>query len=397
MKTLLFTILILWGYYHLYFMINPLEYQDEKTLSKHNRYTNGSYVFYNELEDSENFEIEVADSTLYQMLESDSANYESIIWLMPDAYELNYGTDDYFDRTSTERLIEWVDDGGTVLITAEPRQVSFLLEKLGMESSYHWASKYDYKVDYAYNRKLWPEDTSGIPLNNYNLEYIHTFDTRHTKVLLVADTMKPVMTITELGQGKILYCTEKNLFENYVLIRHGGYLLDGVLSYLNTGNTLWMERIYQPENDSMFKHIQKEGSLSWAYYLIVIGSLTFIISHSRRRQRAIPLLEQKRNDTLLFATNISKMYRPGSGYYQLAKKRYAQWLLFIKRKYGVSETLNQKDIEILVNKSGCDRQLIILINNMYRNISIGRNSGTMGRSDFLAINKAIDEFYRKSE
>lgn len=393
MKVILVLLLLLWAFYEMFFLVNPREYEDRTYMGRQNRYTNGSYIFFEEVSDAGKYDILVADSTLYQIIEKDSS-YNSIVYLESTPYYYYY--EDNIDPTSAERLLAWVHEGGTALLVGEYGRFSTLIDTLSISLDYN----YEYEgesfpiVDWAYNRQMWPEIESGVEYRDYNPTIVKNYDTTTTSVLWVIDSMRPVMTVTEFGKGKILYTPLFDVFSNLSLIKSDGYLLDGIMSYLEPGKMLWLELKKEEEGKSKYQHLMEDPSLSWAYYIGVFSLVLFLISNSRRRQRAIPELIPKTNDTLLLATNISKVYRDEEGYKNLAIKRLAHWQLHVKRRYGIEIGVSEFSILKLSKKSGVSESLLSSIVAWQK---LNGNKDGVTRKDFIELSKKLDEFYRISE
>ena len=49
-------------------------------------------------------------------------------------------------------------------------------------------------------------------------------------------------------------------------------------------------------------------ALKWAYYVMLIGVLFYVIFESKRKQRAIPIVKPLRNQTIDFTRTIANMY-----------------------------------------------------------------------------------------
>ena len=186
----------------------------------------------------------------------------------------------------------------------------------------------------------------------------------------------------KFGKGHVYVHTNPIVFTNYYL-KDSIYFdyINTVLKDMPTGSIVWdvQSRVskqsssssnnpfnpeIQMEEDSLTKYILSNPPLKWAFYLLGIGGLLFILFRSKRNQRIIPILSKNENNTLAHSLLIGDIYFKKDSNTRIGQKMVAHLLFYVKEKYKINiqlDTLNEKQIEILSLKSG---KPIILVSEM---------------------------------
>lgn len=135
----------------------------------------------------------------------------------------------------------------------------------------------------------------------------------HTKILgTVSSQNNPYQLANFIlipkGKGKIYLHLEPLFITNYYLLQNHQYAED-VFSYLPLDlETYWFIRKKEAHNPSPLSFILQNPALKYTWYLLLAGSLFFIIFHAKRKQRVIPILPKVENTSVEFVRNISNLY-----------------------------------------------------------------------------------------
>jgi light-regulated signal transduction histidine kinase (bacteriophytochrome) len=93
-------------------------------------------------------------------------------------------------------------------------------------------------------------------------------------------------------------------------------------------------------------------SLKWAYYILLIGVLIYIIFEGKRKQRAIPIVHPLKNQTVDFTRTISNMYYENGKHKDIALHKVQHFLEYIRNTmYLQTSEINDSFIKNLAARS----------------------------------------------
>jgi len=126
------------------------------------------------------------------------------------------------------------------------------------------------------------------------------------------------------------------------------------LSLLPTAKTWWTSyyQLGRLESQTPLRFILNNESLRWAYYMVVIGSVLFLLVESKRKQRMIPILLPLANTTLDFVKTIGNMYLQANDHKAIAEKKIAFFLDQVRSNYYLSLETGDAFVEKVAKKSG---------------------------------------------
>lgn len=142
-------------------------------------------------------------------------------------------------------------------------------------------------------------------------------------VMAVNGRSQAVLLHLAWGEGDIWLCSEPRIFTNYNLLQgRNAELMAHVLSHLPEGPVVWNEfRKLDPQGSmTPLRWILDQPALRWAYYLTLALVLLYFITHTRRQQRAIPVLAPVRNDSRDFVHTMGRLYYNKGDHSDLARK-----------------------------------------------------------------------------
>lgn len=153
---------------------------------------------------------------------------------------------------------------------------------------------------------------------------------------------------------------------------------------------------FQPDRKSSpLSYIFENPSLKFAWYLLIVGLLLFLIFQARRTQRAIPVLGKKKNRSLEFIEQSAHLYFKGRKHDQISKVQIALFYNFIKEKYQLSfSDFKKEHIEYTAKKIHIPiaylervRDIILYIERL----------DEVGQKDLIDLNRHLENFYHLSE
>jgi hypothetical protein len=300
-------------------------------------------------------------------------------------------------KEDTEALLKHVAAGGSAFISAH--------YFLGHFSDTLKLSTYDYF--FKGGDILARNDTAVIQFVNPSLDttkqfyfkrdnthnYFNKFDTTRTTVIARNDRGNPVTVRVAWGKGAlILNCTPLAFTNIYLLSKENHKYASTTLSYLPKTDVEWTEyyHIGRMEAQTPLRFILTNEPLRWAYYLVVISILLFMLVEIKRKQRIIPIIKPLENTTLEFVSTIGNLYYQSGEHKNVAEKKIHFFLDQVRTKYWLSShKLDEAFIQALTRKSGKPEEevrglitVIIFILNS-RDIAVDR---------LVDLNERIEKF-----
>lgn len=195
------------------------------------------------------------------------------------------------------------------------------------------------------------------------------------------------------GKGHIYYHSEPLFLTNYYLLKpNAGKYAENVFSYLPDRETIWFgtgESSAQ-SNGSPLSFILANPPLKYAWYLLWIGLLIFIIFQAKRKQRIIPIVKPLENKSVEFVKSIGNLYLQEGDFHDMMAKK-AQYFLHRVRLdfYLDTKNLDGEFAKKLQLKTGKPlekiEEAILLIKNAQDPYA------SVHKEDLVKMNKILDE------
>lgn len=297
---------------------------------------------------------------------------------------VNFGDDE------GEKLLNFVSRGNDLFIASEKIE-SFLLDTLGLETK---RVEDDENFDNLHTVNL-NHPNLHAP-ENYLLEksrdnfYFSKVDsvaailgtTNFIKEKDTVNTERPNFVCVPFGKGKIYLLTVPESFTNLFLLKNNNKnYTAGLLSYIDFKNPIIFDNYYK--NGKLYyvspMHVILENSsLRWTYYLILTAVLLYVVFLGKRKQRAIPIFESSKNQTLSFVRTIAYQFFTQKNHHEIAKLKVAHFLNYVRNSLLIDLKYSHKDFaEMLSQKTGISveeaQKLIDLINQIEKNELINQN------------------------
>lgn len=302
---------------------------------------------------------------------------------------LSLGKGIYLSESDAEALMDFVQDGNTAMLLVQdlpmdiyqrlfpyevvgvleyewqPRiQTNFYHSDLKVASSYSYAYRY-YEKEIAYPWAYYPKDL-----------FVHAYS-RPEKLGFFGDDKVNFLRM-EYGDGMIYIHSTPVAFTNYFmcekeLIRY----VEGVMAHLPEGDIYFDQFHHRPylEIDPYessgpsvgpLDYILSQQSLAWAFYLILSLSLIYILFQAKRKQRIIPIAEEKSNTSLEFIETIGLLYFQQRRHQKLMSMQWKLWLAHIRDRYRLdTRQLDDLFVKRLHQKSQVSEEEIPAIIEFY--------------------------------
>ena len=326
------------------------------------------------------------------------------------AYNYVFIGDEFYATTiEQEFLFDRIKDGATALISANrfDSECWPILNECQMSELYWDTSAVFTLTD---SQKV---DIKKFPIKSY---YENTTNYTNWTFLNLHDTCSPTypyeilgreseselinfMSI-EYGKGQLLLHTSPIVFSNINLKEESFKTYSElVFSYLPEQRTYWDEyhKIYRGEYfggqklSGPLQYILSQKSFKWAWYLLLLTALVYIIFKSKREQKVIPVIQEKKNTSLEFVKTIGKLYQLENNHKKIVKRKMDLFLTFIRERFKISTaSVDENLIELIAIRSGVTKTYI---NNIFDHYFKIVQSNKVSDKDLLVFDASIRQFY----
>ncbi len=356
-----------------------------ETLFSKDKIPYGTYVTEQVLPDLfPDSEVSINNETLYQILKLDSSSQN----LLVIAKYFNPGMEDI------EKLLATVKEGSNVLIFAESLAYSFE-DTIGIS------------VEYFFNQEniVNTGDTSIVNLFDKSYEVPGSFiksnivdsDSLVQKYGTIEGYSEPILVGKKFGDGTIYISTIPLLMSNYFLLAGENYKwLEDLFSEVPDQKITWTEyyQVGRLESQTPLRFILSEPALKWAWFILLISLVLFMIFKAKREQRAIPIVVPPGNSSVEFAETVGQLYLNQGDHKNILEKKVLYLKDHIYQNFYMHIHFLPEEIEPLAHKTGKSenevKQLFFAINSALK-------LNVLTKEDLLRINKIIESFYPNKE
>ncbi len=298
-----------------------------------------------------------------------------------------------FDAQETGELLDYVFRGNSVFIAAGtlgPTLRDTL--NLAIHTSYRILEE---PLHVKYVNPGFKQQEFTYKKNIYK-HYITAFDTLNTTVLgytLAGKKQEHVNFIkVQHGNGYFYINTLPQAYTNYYMLNGNKTYVSNALSYISDNEVYWDE--YKKDGrvviSSPMRYVLNNGSLRWAYYLVITSLLLFVLFKGKRQQRIIPVITPLENSSVEFTKTISSLYYQHKNYSDISLKRIRFFLANVRSHYYLDTAVLSPEFgEKLALKSGVSEgkatKLVTMINRL-------REKKQHTEEDIIALDKHLEHF-----
>jgi len=267
-----------------------------------------------------------------------------------------------FEEAELNALLDWVNQGNMLFVASRSFEKK-LLDTLHLEQQnvYNDGTLEPLFYYELVNPKIKHQRVEFT--KDYYTTSFDRLDTLRTTVLgqvyspsdSTDTTTKHINSIKQpFGKGEIVLTSFPKAFTNYFILKDNNVeYTAGLLSYLGRNGQIYMDNFHKSGKSfytsPMYLFLNTK-EFKWAYYLVLIGGLIYIIFEGKRKQRAIPVVTPLKNQTLAFTRTIADMYFEKGELPLITKHKIDYFLEYIRSKLYVS-TQNLEDETFLRNLS----------------------------------------------
>lgn len=346
-----------------------------------------------------------------------------------------------FDETETKYLMEFVERGNKVFISAN-NAIGPLADTLKLEvsSSRFYAQDAEDTIRTRLINASF-EDRSYVYPREGSYQYFERYDTLRTTVLgevmpfnvesgyleslfkdedivekpavkreqdLEEDSFKnvkfrelqtrktPQVNYVEIkvGKGAFYYNLNPIAYSNYYLLNGKESYAAASLSYLNNGEIYFDDygKSGRKVVTSSMRFILSHPSLRWAYYVAILGVILYLLFVSKREQRIVPVVKPLENATVEFTKTIGNLYYQSGDFTSIVEKKIAFFLEKVRSTYYMNtEKLDVQFIKRLATKSNNSLELTQDIINYINSL---KAKPLHNEYELKQLNKRIEAFFK---
>lgn len=152
------------------------------------------------------------------------------------------------------------------------------------------------------------------------------------------------------------------------------------------------QEIDRLDERSPLEHVLSDRSLVWAYVLLILLLLLYVIYRGKRKQQIVPLIERDENSSKEFVETVSSLYLSKRQHRNLVVLKHKNFMHFIRNKYYINKKETDPGFfEILEAKSGVDPQIIQSIFDGFNKV---KGNKSISKNDLSDLHNKIETFYK---
>ncbi|WP_353777709.1 DUF4350 domain-containing protein [Winogradskyella sp. 3972H.M.0a.05] len=361
----------------------------------HHKIPYGTYVFQDLLE-KHSTTINNNERPPFEYLGSDASMDGTYLFINDNIY---FGEDELY------RLLDWVDDGNKLFISASDFEEKLLdtlnLNTRSINTFSNFSGDFELKL---VNPNL--DDRSVYTFEKDPVMfYFNRIDSVSTKVLGVIKNQDSESDIDEeellanvirqpFGDGEIILSTFPQAFTNYFILKDNGkdYTSD-LMSYIDFDRPLYVDQYYKSGktiySSPMYLFLNTK-SLKWAYYIVIIGALIYIIFEGKRKQRMIPIVQPLKNQTVDFTRTISNMYYENGKHKDIVHHKIQHFLEYIRNHWHLQTSII--DNTFVTNLASRSNNTIEDTTALFEAIKAIENQEEVSATRLERLNNLIENF-----
>ncbi len=305
---------------------------------------------------------------------------------------LNFGNAEFL------RLMKFVERGNDVFISTH----GINIDTLNLETKQLVSKNLDEKVFFKLKNKVFKgkEYSFDKPFTNHVFTKI---DTVNTTILGITGYVNATNERTEegvnfvkytFGEGVFYFHTFPELFTNYTILKSPNQQhTANVLSYLREDLPILWDSYYKTGKSkitSPIYYLLSSKYLKWAYYMVLIGVLFFVIFEGKRKQRKVPILTPLKNQTVAFTRTIANMYFEKQEHKNIAEHKISYLFEFVRTKLHIPTTTKDTTFyEYVASRSGNSYESVEKLFQFCDQIHL-KNQIT--NEEIIKLNKMIENF-----
>jgi hypothetical protein len=313
------------------------------------------------------------------------------------------------DEAEARRLVRFAARGGTVFVAAD-EVAGLLADTLGLPRAvaepageawglfYNWNGFADRRDSLLHlvNPALRAPDPSGyrFPLAVARWD-IEGLDPARTAVLGFDGDSLTTFVRVAVGEGQFLLASTPLAFTNAALVGEGdaAAYVGGVLGYLPAQPVLWDDyhKPFRAEAMTPLRVVLRVPALRWAYALVVVGTILFVLFRGRRWQRAVPVVAPPPNALVGFVGTLGRLYWQHGDRHGLVARKLRYFLDRLRSRLHLTDVdLSEETERRVVQRSGLPADEVAALFARFRRL---RNDFAPDPKELVVLDRDLDHFY----
>jgi hypothetical protein len=297
----------------------------------------------------------------------------------------------YTDEYSIKDILSYVDKGHQVFISAFQFD-DFLMDTLEVStfSKYNGIGRGS-DVHFVFSDSLLNEDsafTYKFALYSYFVEN----DTAEYEVLGRFENGKPNFLRFNIGNGELYLNTVPLVFANYNILKgNTRTYVEKLFSMLDVNDIIWDEyvRHIEIESTSPFRYILSVPSLRYAFLVLLLLTLLYLVYAGKRRQQMIPVVVPFENSTHRFIKTLGRLYLYRNNHKDIALKKIRYFQESVQTRYSMKIKKFDKDfVKRFSQKSGTSEELVTRLVSLIQTVE---SKESINESELFELNKLVDK------
>lgn len=202
------------------------------------------------------------------------------------------------------------------------------------------------------------------------------------------------------GKGHLYVHSNPLVFTNYFMTQRDKVeYASSVFSHLKSESIIWDE-FSKSENlqgnnapdVNPLAYILQHDSLRYAWWLMLFAAILYTLFRAKRKQRVIPVLEEKKNTSLEFVNLLSGLHFQNGKHHDIARKRMKYFFYFIRTKYNMHiQQLTEVNLKRLTEKSKVALEDLMLIAREFEHIE---RQHYYHELKLIDLQRALEKFYK---
>ncbi len=292
-------------------------------------------------------------------------------------------------------LLDFVSKGNNALIVSDKFEAT-LLDTLGVTIDQTITNIKTDSLIFHINANN--QDYNFVFKHNYFVSHFSDDSVRNSISLgLAADSLMNFIKVP-FGQGYFYLHCNPLVFTNYHMQKNDNYrYISAVLSHLPDTPVCWDEYYKNRKNAIGKSHLSVVlaiPGLRQAIYLVMISLFIYMLFALKRRQRIIPVVPPKANDTLNFVRTVGQLYYNENNNKDIGMKRLDYFLAHIRKQYHINTQKLDDDFCLRLHKlSGVE---LDEVKKLITNSNIIKGVQEISADRIFEQDRLIESFYKKT-
>jgi uncharacterized protein DUF4350 len=313
-----------------------------------------------------------------------------------------------FGEAELNGLLDWTANGNTLFIVSnefeEQLKDTLHFDTAGLYADLGGEQKQRHTLTHP---NLKPKESYAFSKDPY-ATYFSKIDTLNTKIVGTVDyysqdgsEQKENFNVIKqpFGGGEIILSTFPKAFTNYFILKGNNRdYTAGLLSNIDGSKNIYMDNHYKSGKSFytspmyIFLNIKE---FKWAYYIVLIGTLFYVIFEGKRKQRAIPVVVPLKNQTMAFTRTIADMYFEKGEQKSIADHKIDYFLEFIRSHFHIS-TLKRNET-FYRNLASRSNHALEEVKELFSYMEKLKIRTVVTDADLKRLNTLIEKFKAKSD